>query len=1117
MRTSALLTPLFLLAFAATSAATSIGINFYDSANTATHTVPSSENAGLFPLQGSRWNQFGFTSGVARKTLSSPLIDSNGSPNAATLTLDLNPSFVGSSGASGSSIGNQSIMASYISWDPIDGITPEDSGNIAISGLGPAFTTPGYDVYIYFDADVNTRTFIFTLNGISSTPCADSSTWNGTFREASLFPTDGNVAVFRGLTAANLTLTADSNTGRAAVNAIQIVSRDHPAFDSLKIAFHAGTTTASAMAPATAPTAQGTVVNTLKEQWNHITGNSTTTPPAITNIPLTTSSGLASGTTLAATAGYAGFNSNGWAAGTKDHVMMEGWYGLRATESVTLSNLPKSITNGGYHVIIHGDPGQARTMNYTLDAGSGPVAGTLTYNAKFAGSFNSSNTLVFTGLTGASLTLKGNPGAADTRSAVNGLIIAAGNPTSTPSISSFTTTDAYVTPGTSVTLSWNAPSFDTLTLNPGNIAAAALTSNGNGSFPVTVNSTTTYTLTATRSGESVTRTLRVGAGTPRPNILFFLVDDMGWQDTSEPFLYDASGNEIRTPLNNRYRTPSMEVLADRGMKFTNAYSMPVCSPTRNCWITGINSVRHRVTNWTNSTGTDNDENSTTSHNSPTQWEKGGLSSSHQTLPALLQSAGYRTIHAGKAHFGATPYARQPLNIGFDVNIAGSAIGHPASYFANDNFGTGSNQVTGLESYYGSGLFLTEVLTLEMNKAIEQAVNADTPFFAYMAHYAVHTPFQTDPRFSANYPTLSGTQLAFATLLEGMDKSLGDILAKLDQLGVAENTLVVFMSDNGGDAPFTNVNDSNAPLRHKKGSKYEGGVRAPFIVSWAKRNAANPFQAALPIPAGSHQDDLIAVFDLFPTFASVAGTPVTTPIDGYDLSPYFRATPGTHRPQELLIHFPHDHRSDYFTIFRENEWKLIYNYPSNSYELFNLATDLSETTDLAASQPARVMTMSRKMARQLADAGAQWPTFASNAAADPFVSPNLPAVDVDADSIPDNNEDPNLNGLLDPGETNPESDNTDGDTTRDGDEIKTGTNPLDASSFFRLTPQKSGGSFLVTWPSAPGALYRIESSAGLTTNSWGIVQDNVPATAGSTTTYNLGPIQPGHRFFRAVLK
>ncbi|MCU0781282.1 MAG: hypothetical protein MUF04_09310 [Akkermansiaceae bacterium] len=147
----------------------------------------------------------------------------------------------------------------------------------------------------------------------------------------------------------------------------------------------------------------------------------------------------------------------------------------------------------------------------------------------------------------------------------------------------------------------------------------------------------------------------------------------------------------------------------------------------------------------------------------------------------------------------------------------------------------------------------------------------------------------------------------------------------------------------------------------------------------------------------------------------------------------------------------------------------------------------------------------------------WPTFASNRTADPFVSPNLPSVDVDADGIPDNTEDPNLNGLLDPGETNPDSDNTDGDPTRDGDEIKTGTNPLDASSFFRLTPQRSGGRFLITWPSAPGALYRIEASSDLATTPWTLVQDNVPASSGATTTYDLGPIQPGHRFFRASLK
>jgi arylsulfatase A-like enzyme len=873
----------------------------------------------------------------------------------------------------------------------------------------------------------------------------------------------------------------------------------------LAIAFHSDTATAAAMTTRPA----GTVVDTAAGVWNNLT-SAVGAAPVLSGVVLKDAAGGDSGARLAAASGYVGGNALPWSSNSQDWVMMNGWYGFRNTESVTVTNLPAAYT-AGFSVIVYGDSNNTnRTMNYTI----GGQAKVIQDNATFAGTFTAgANFVVFQGLTGNSFTLTGNPGATDARSAVNGLIIVPGNLPQPPAITSFSANDHYVAPGTAVTLSWNVTGAETLTLAPG----IGPVSGPAGTTTVTVNETTTFTLTATNGAGQRAATLRVGAGPPRPNLVFFLVDDMGWQDTSEPFYYDSSGNPVVTPLNQRYRTPNMEALADKGMKFTNAYSMPVCTPSRVCWMTGLNSARHHVTNWTSTTGADTDQNTTTSHNSPAAWNRTGLPAGFPTLPALLQAAGYRTLHAGKAHFGATPYAKDPLNVGFDVNIAGSEIGHPASYFAKDDFGTGSNHVTGLEQYHDTDLFLTEALTLEMNQAIERAVADGTPFFAYLAHYAVHSPFQTDPRFAANYPGLSGSLLAFATLIEGMDKSLGDLLAKLDQLGVADDTLVVFMSDNGGDAPFADVNDSNAPLRHKKGSKYEGGIREPMIVSWAKRDAANLFQAALPIPAGSREDDLVAIFDFFPTFAAVAGVPVTGAIDGHDLTPYLRAVPGTHRPQELLIHFPHDHRSAYFTILREGDWKLIYNYAANSHELYHLATDLSERNDLAASEPERVMAMARTMARRLAAAGAQWPTFAAGGADDPLAMPVLPGVDLDHDGIPDNTEDPNGNGLRDPGETAPDNDNSDGDPTRDGDELRTGTNPLDGASFFRAIPGTAGGNRVLSWPSSPASRYRVESSSSLMPGEWEVFADNIPGAAG-ITTIELGPVSgPLEGFYRVGLK
>lgn len=553
-----------------------------------------------------------------------------------------------------------------------------------------------------------------------------------------------------------------------------------------------------------------------------------------------------------------------------------------------------------------------------------------------------------------------------------------------PEIISFGADDRYIQPGESATLSWKTKGADTVVITPDPGAKCG----ADGKTSLKPAATTTYTLTATNNSGSATATVRIGVGPSRPNIVFFLVDDMGWEDTSVPFLY-KNGKPVVTEHNRRYRTPNMQKLADSGMKFTNAYAMPVCTPSRVCWITGLNSARHHVTNWTSLNGADTDENSAPSHNSSEHWEKTGLPANLVTLPSLLQAAGYKTIHAGKAHFGSTAYARNPLNLGFDVNIAGSEAGHPGSYTGNYGKG-GPRAVPGLDAYHDTGTFLTEALTLEMNKAIETAVDEGAPFFAYMSHYAVHAPFEADPRFAANYPDLPKPQRNYATMIEGMDKSLGDIVAKLKELGVAKDTLIVFMSDNGGDSPFPDVNKSNAPLRHKKGSKYEGGVREPMIVSWAKPDAADPFQKSLPIPAGSRQDDIVAIFDFFPTFAGVAGVKTPPDLDGHDLTPYFRGEPGSHRPQELLIHFPHDHRSAYFTILRQGDWKLIYNYVSDSYELYNLASDISEANDLAADEPERVMNMAREMGRQLAKENAQWPTFAGSGKDDQLELP-APAV------------------------------------------------------------------------------------------------------------------------------
>ena len=460
------------------------------------------------------------------------------------------------------------------------------------------------------------------------------------------------------------------------------------------------------------------------------------------------------------------------------------------------------------------------------------------------------------------------------------------------------------------------------------------------------------------------------SATERPNLLVFLVDDMGWQDTSLPFLHDAHGKPVTTDLNRRYRTPNMEALAARGMKFTRAYAHPVCTPSRVSLMTGKNPARHRVTNWTSPTGAENGDNDVPNLRSPDEWLRKGMAESEKPLPSILRAAGYHTIHCGKAHFGSKgTWAADPKGIGFDVNIAGNEIGHPASYFAKENFGKGSNHVTGLEKWQGSDGFLTDVLTQELCAEIEKSAKDEKPFFAYMAHYAVHSPFQTDPRFAANYPDLTPPQRAYATLIEGMDRSLGDILAKLEALGIADETFVIFISDNGGDAPIPNNNmnpavSGNAPLRGKKGMRYEGAMRVPMIASWAKADSVNPLQSALPVQAASRTDDLVHIADLFPTLLSLTGVKDVASADGHDLTPYLRGDTSYHRPQWLVTHYPHDHNNDHFSVLHEGTWKFIHNYADASTELYDLSKDLSESKNLATERAERAASMSKELERRL---------------------------------------------------------------------------------------------------------------------------------------------------------
>lgn len=478
--------------------------------------------------------------------------------------------------------------------------------------------------------------------------------------------------------------------------------------------------------------------------------------------------------------------------------------------------------------------------------------------------------------------------------------------------------------------------------------------------------------------------LTVSAQDSLPNIVVFLVDDMGIMDTSVPFLTDASGVPTRYPLNDFYRTPSMQRLAERGIRFNQFYAMSVCSPTRISIMTGQNAARHHATNWINP-----DSNNRGPHG-PHDWNWEGLKRDDLTLPGQLHQVGYRTIHVGKAHFGARKFeGAEPLNLGFDVNIAGASFGAPGSYYGEEDYGWGTkNQkhaVPGLEKYHGSETFLSEALTIEAKVAVSSAVADKQPFYLYFSHYAVHAPFQSDPRFAAHYENSGKTPRAqaFATLIEGMDKSLGDTLDQLDELGVASNTLVIFLGDNGSDAPLGHEHSvsSSAPLRGKKGAHYEGGMRVPFIAAWAKHDPNNPWQNKLPIPAGAVQSQMASVCDLLPTIAKLTGVPLPAdyPLDGAALDKLLSGQPDPSHPPTFLMHYPHSpHRSDYFTVFRDGDWKVIYHYyPSRAtedshYQLYNLADDPFESTNLAEQQPEQLKRMMLELIEALDKSHAQYP-------------------------------------------------------------------------------------------------------------------------------------------------
>ncbi len=456
---------------------------------------------------------------------------------------------------------------------------------------------------------------------------------------------------------------------------------------------------------------------------------------------------------------------------------------------------------------------------------------------------------------------------------------------------------------------------------------------------------------------------------------------MGLMDTSVPFLTDADGNQVKYPLNNFYKTPNIEKLAEQGIRFANFYAHSVCSPTRVSLLTGQNSARHGVTNWIKSEG-----NNRTKYGPP-NWNWQGLTKKSVTLPRILQQNGYRTINVGKAHFG--PFyseGEDPLNVGFDINIGGGSIVQPASYYGKDGFGHINGNIKraipGLEKYHGKDIFLTEALTLESITALSQAKEEGKPFFLYMSHYAVHAPFQSDPRFANNYINSGKSEeaQAYATLIEGIDKSLGDIIQHVKDLGLGENTLILFLGDNGSAAPLPieNYYSSSSPIKGKKGNHWEGGMRVPFIASWVSPNEKISCQEKMPIARNVIQQQQGTVIDIFSTLCKVANVnyPKGYIIDGFELQEQFNGGKNLDRNELFINHFPHGkHRSKYFTSLVKSDWKIIYHYQVEGeprYELFNLKNDPFETNNLVDKNPEQLKIMMNVLADEMKSKKALYP-------------------------------------------------------------------------------------------------------------------------------------------------
>ena len=420
----------------------------------------------------------------------------------------------------------------------------------------------------------------------------------------------------------------------------------------------------------------------------------------------------------------------------------------------------------------------------------------------------------------------------------------------------------------------------------------------------------------------------------QPNVVFFLVDDLGWTDIG------CFGSSF-------YETPNVDSLAAGGIRFTNAYAAcPVCSPTRASILTGQYPVRQAITTYISPNG----------GNQPERWRRNTrlLPASYSdrlplediTLAELLRDAGYATFFAGKWHLGPEGFWPEDQGIERGGPYGGKKYFSP---YGNPRLTDGPD-----------GEHLPARLASEACSFIE--ANRDRPFLAYVSFYSVHTPLMAREDLREKYQgkrdqlpsdrevwgrqgkrkeRLVQDHAVYAGMVEAMDQAVGDVLAKLEELSLVDDTIVVFMSDNGGLSTSEGHPTSNLPLRAGKGWLYEGGVREPMIVRYPRA-----------VAGGGTCDQPVISTDFLPTLMEMTGTelPEAHVVDGVSLMPALRGEELAERP--LFWHFPHygNQGGSPGAAIRRGRHKLIELFEDGAVELYDLEVDPSESTDLAEKEP-----------------------------------------------------------------------------------------------------------------------------------------------------------------------